>query len=632
MLSPEYIAHEIGEFVARTKSWSEDRTKNGNTTALAALTKLYGGEVNSNTIPNQLPEYWVGYNYAVQQMQAIEPHTRRALFPERLFNLRTPNQTNEELEYIRSTFKSVTLPIWNDFISTLSRGANRNNYTVKIDGDEALVNDINEYLKYYLPYYSSYYDWLQSYLIPLKQKDANGVIAVMPHDLYELSTVEDEDGVERLSNDLIDSYPVYFSSKNIVGQDPGEYYLLLSSTEKSVVIESGKQRKIGVVLYLFDDTYIYRIEQVGEMKDFKFSEPVIYFEHLCGEVPVQKLGGIPNFVNDHVVFDSVFSYVSDILDLVLLDQNNLNISKTKCIYPYRIMLGSICEFEIDGVKCDNGYIMNDAGRKNACPSCKGRGSVPRVSPLGELLINPEDQFGNGDKLNGLASPIQYVSPPIDTVQFLVTEINANENRARKILHLNDSDAAVAGNEGSTATGSLNKLRSTYAFIKPVSDQLFNVAFKTLDYIGMQRYGEAITITGTAPNTFDINTPSDYLAAISEAKTMGVAPFVMYQLYWSYLNSISHGDMDVNKAYELIINTDSLLNNTQDEIALRIASGTAEKWMDVVHNSGLVLVYNLVTSNSNFFEQSFETQQTQLIDAAKSQINSASIEMRADLIV
>ena len=59
MLSPEYIAHEIGEFVARTKTWSEDRTKNGNTTALAALSKLYGGEVNSNTIPNQLPEYWV---------------------------------------------------------------------------------------------------------------------------------------------------------------------------------------------------------------------------------------------------------------------------------------------------------------------------------------------------------------------------------------------------------------------------------------------------------------------------------------------------------------------------------------------------------------------------------------------
>lgn len=627
MLSEQYIARIIGEFVGKTKTWSEDRTRNGYASALKALTGLF--EVNTTTIPNQLPEYWIGYNYAVQQMQSIEPHTRRALFPERLFNLRTPNQTNEELEYIRSTFKSVTLPVWNDFISTISRGANRSNYALKIQGDERLVNDMQDYLSYYLPKYTSYYDWLQSYLIPLKQKDANGVIATMP---YELVTVEDDEGVERLSNDLVESYPVYFSSKNIVGQEHAEYYLLLSPNEKSKVIEGGKIRSIGIVLYLFDDTYIYRIEQTGEMKDYNFTEPVIYFEHLCGEVPVQKLGGVPNFVNDNVVFDSAFSYVSDILDLVLLDQNNLNISKTKCIYPYRIMLGSICEFEIDGAKCDNGYILNDLGRKNACPSCKGRGSVPRVSPLGELLINPEDQFGNGDKLNGLASPIQYVSPPIDTVQFLVTEINSNENRARKILHLADADAAVQGNEGSTATGSLNKLRSTYAFIKPISDQIFNVGFKVIDYIGMQRYGEAITITGTPPNTFDINTPSDYLAAISEAKTMGVAPFVMYQLYWSYLSSISHSDMEAKNAYNLIINTDSLLANTQDEIALRIASGTAEKWMDVVHNSGLVLIYNLIETNPNFFEQPFETQQQQLIDAAKLQINNAAIEMRAELVI
>jgi hypothetical protein len=627
MLSEEKIARIIGEFVGKTKTWSEDRTRN--LSPLKALMGLFGGEVNTTTIPNQLPEYWVGYNYAVQQMQSIEPHTRRALFPERLFNLRTPNQTQEELEYIRSTFKSVTLPVWNDFISTISRGANRSNYALKIEGDENLVSDFEEYLAYYLPKYTSYYDFLQSYLIPLKQKDANGVIAVMP---YELPTTTGEDGIVRLTNDLVRSYPVYFSSKNIVDQEHGEYFLLLAPNEKSIVIEGGKPRKIGSVLYLFDDTYIYRIEQTGEMKDFRFTEPTIYFEHLCGEIPVQKLGGVPNFINDNVVFDSAFSYVSDILDLVLLDQNNLNISKTKCIYPYRIMLGSICEFEVDGAKCDNGYIMGNDGRKSICPSCKGRGSVPRVSPLGELLINPEDQFGNGDKLNGLASPIQYVSPPIDTVQFLVTEINSNETRARKILHLADADAAVAGNEGQTATGSLNKLRSTYAFIKPISDQIFNVGFKTIDYIGMQRYGDAIVSTGTPPNTFDINTPSDYLAAISEAKAMGVAPFVMYQLYWSYLSSISHSDAETRNAYNLIINTDSLLANTQDEIALRIASGTAEKWMDVVHNSGLVLIYNLIEANDRFFEQPFETQQQQLIDAAKAQVEQATIEMRAELIV
>jgi hypothetical protein len=627
MLSPEYINRIIGEFIGKTKTWSEDRTRNGYASALKALTGLF--EVNTTTIPNQLPEYWIGYNYAVQQMQSIEPHTRRALFPERLFNLRTPNQTLEELEYIRSTFKSVTLPVWNDFISTISRGANRSNYAVRIDAEERLKADFEDYLSYYFPNYTSYWDWVQSYLIPLKQKDSNGVMATMPH---ELPTTIGEDGVTRLTNDLVRSYPVYFSSKNIVGQEHGEYYLLLAPNEKSIVIEGGKPRKIGSVLYLFDDTYIYRIEQTGEMKDFKFTEPTIYFEHLGKEIPVRKLGGIPNFINDNIVFDSVFSYVSDILDLVLLDQNNLNIGKAKSMYAFRIMLGSICDFEIDGARCDKGYILNDNGSKSKCPACKGRGSIPRVSPLGEMLINPEDQFGNGDKLNGLQSPIMYVAPPIEPSEFLVKQIDSNERRARQILHLADSDAAVQGNEGQTATGSLNKLRSTYAFIKPISDQIFNVAFGVLDDIASQRYGDNVIVTATPPNTFDINTPSDYLAAISEAKAMGVAPFVMYQLYWSYLSSISHSDAETRNAYNLIINTDSLLANTQDEIALRIASGTAEKWMDVVHNSGLVLIYNLIEKQPNFFEQPFETQQAQLIDAAKLQISNAAIEMRAELVI
>jgi hypothetical protein len=52
----------------------------------------------------------------------------------------------------------------------------------------------------------------------------------------------------------------------------------------------------------------------------------------------------------------------------------------------------------------------------------------------------------------------------------------------------------------------------------------------------------------------------------------------------------------------------------------------------VHNSGLVLIYNLIETNPNFFEQTFETQQQQLIDAAKLQINNAAIEMRAELVI
>lgn len=627
MLTTEEITRIVERYIAQTKDWAQEQAQKQYRGMIGSLNALFPpaeATVNANTIPNQLPEYWVGYNYAVQQMQSIEPHTRRALFPERLFNLRTPNQTPEELEYIKSTFKSVTLPVWQDFISTLSRGANRTNYSIRFEGDEKQVQEFKEYLEYYIPIYGSYYNWIQQYLIPLMQKDANGVIATMP---YKIKTVTNDAGEAVMSSELQDPTPFYFSSKQVVGKGD-EYYLLLSPTEYSIVTENDKPKRVGQVLYLFDDTYIYRIEQIGKRVDFNFSEPAIYFEHLCNEIPVQVLGGVPNYVNNKVVYDSAFSYVSDILDLVLLDQNNLNIAKTKCIYPYRIMLGAICDFEIDGVKCDNGYILNSSGTRSKCPACKGRGSIPRVSPLGELLINPEDQFGNGDKLNGLSSPIQYVSPSTETVEFLKKEIADNEIRARKIIHLVDSDAAVQGNEDQTATGSLNKLRSTYAFIKPINGQGFKVAYKTLDYVTLQRYGGAVLAYGIEPSNFDINTPSDYLDAINEARNSGVAPFIMYQLYQAYLDSISQSDPIQSKAYDLLINTDLLLANSQEEIALRIASGTAEKWMDIIHNSGLVLIYQLYDANESFFELPFDTQKLQLTDLAKSLVNTSEVEMRA----
>jgi len=628
MLTTEEITAIVDRYVEHTKDWAQAQAQKQYGGMIKSLNALFPSSdaVNTNTIPNQLPEYWVGYNYVVQQMQSIEPHTTRALFPERLFNLRTPNQTTEELEYIKQTFKSVTLPVWQDFISTLSRGANRSNYSLRFEGDEAKVKDFEDYLEYYLPIYNSFYNWILQYEIPLAQKDANGYIAVMP---YEIPTTTNEAGDIVMSDEMVKPLPYYFSCKNTIGK--GEhYYLFLSPNEYSVVLENDKPKRIGQVLYLFDDTYIYRIEQTGKRVDFKFSEQVIYFEHLCGEVPVQQLGGVPNYVNDKVVFDSAFSFVSDILDLVLLDQNNLNIAKTKCIYPYRIMLGSICDFEIDGAKCDNGYILSETGTKNTCPACKGRGSVPRISPLGELLINPEDVFGNGDKLT--TAPIQYVSPSTETVEFLKKEIADNEIRARKIVHLNDSDAKVAGNESTTATGSLNKLRSTYAFIKPINSQTFKVAFKVLDYISIQRTGGAVNVYGTEPTSFDINTPSDYLDAINEAKLSGVAPFIMYQLYSAYLMSISKTDPLQASAYDLLLNTDLLLGNTQEEIALRIASGTAEKWMDIVHNSGLVLIYQLHDANERFFKLSMEEQKTQLVDLAKKLVETPPTNMRADVIV
>ncbi len=169
----------VTQYVEKTKAWASSQQKGANQKAIMAFLKREQ-PVSEQSIEDTLPEYWIGYNYAVKQEQSILPHTQRGLFPRRLFDLRTPNQTQEELQYIRNTFKSVTLPVWSDLIATITRACNRQNYKYKIEADESIEMDMEDYLNKGIPEFGSIFFWFQSMLPAINQRSANGVIAVMP--------------------------------------------------------------------------------------------------------------------------------------------------------------------------------------------------------------------------------------------------------------------------------------------------------------------------------------------------------------------------------------------------------------------------------------------------------------------
>ena len=172
---------------------------------------------------------------------------------------------------------------------------------------------------------------------------------------------------------------------------------------------------------------------------------------------------------------------------------------------------------------------------------------------------------------------------MDTLNFLRVEIDAQMKKARSILHLPSSDSSVGVGEGVTATGSLNKMRSLYAFLKPISDQLFSLYEFILVTTGKMRYGDLFGgVTLVYPTTFDISTPSDYLAVIGEGITAGVPPSVTFSNVYNYIKAIHYTDEETSAIYDLIIH-----------IAASVANGTVEKWQDVLHFSAPQLVMELI---------------------------------------
>jgi hypothetical protein len=582
-LSSEDIQKIVNRFAAKRKGW-EQMTQS---TPLNPITKQRAS--------TQYPEYWSGYNYAAKMYDSILPHSRSDVYPEHLLSVRAPNQTDAQALYIKANYKATTLSVFEDFRSTISRAFADQNWSIRYNeelderfGDETFQRFVNNEIEKF----GSLEMFIKNMLPTLKLVDANGIIAIYPDDIEYLD--DDEFNEPVIGNELLRPMPTYYNCKNIVGQKFGEYYLVISD-DHSYVKNGSKMEETGIVLYLYDQNAIYKIEQTGKKSDMTFSEPVLYFQHNLGYVPCIKLMGAPQLINDEIAFQSPFITAVPLLDQVVLDESYLQMSKATSAFPFMVALGEICEFiDREGNKCNDGQIFDAVnGGYRTCGSCSGSGVKSRFSPTGMLLIKPKTSLSEGD--SGLSGEyLKFVSPPMDTLTFLRNEIEQQMAKSRRILHLPSSDESGTIGESSTATGSLNKLRSLYAFIKPISDQLFTIYEFCLVTIGKMRYGDLFGgVNLVYPTSFDISTPSDYLAVISEGVKAGVPPSITFSNVYNYIRAIHYTDEETSAVYDLIINADELLLMSNADILARLASGTVEKWQDVLHNSGPQLIMELI---------------------------------------
>lgn len=602
-------------------------------TILKNFIEVYKSRVNYKEGGSQKPkEYWNGYQYSVDQYEAIEPHAVGSVYPEKIFRERAPNQDKKQADYIKANYKPITLPVFQDTVNTVSRAFTEQNWSLKILAEKSDAFDAEErfdkYVENGIPVYQSFKNWAKSMLPTLKLKDPNGIIAIRPLTLDYLRNeaneiVVDQGGRPVLSNELLKPVPIYYSCRHIVGQDLGNWYLV-KTDEKSNVKVGNKIVQDGLVLDLYDSRFVYRIEQTGDKDKLKFADPYVLYEHNLGYVPCIKLMGIPLLFDETLVYNSPFATAVGLLDLVLLDQSYLQISKATSAFPFMVSIGEPCTFEQGENRCSDGLIWN--GEKNTvCPACNGAGIRSRFSPTGQLLVRPKTSISDGD--TGLTGKyLEFVSPSMETLEFLRREINFQTDKARQILHLNTSDQAVNVGEAKTATESISRNRATHAFIQPISDQIYTIIAFCLKTMGEIRYGEAFGgFELNAPTTFDINTPADYLSIITEGVTAGVPPHVTYQNLYNYAYSINKSNSEVVKMLDLIFAADKILTLSSADIMARLANGTIEKYQDVLHTSAPQLIQMLVGTWTptelypTFFDQPIELQVAQLEEAAAAEI-------------
>lgn len=568
-----------------------------------------------------IPEYWPGYKHNISMMEDIYVHASPGEFPDKLFKVRAPNQTEAEATYIKANYKQNTLPVFMDYISTMQRPFFDGNWNIMYQKEkwkEQYLNSgntIQDYVEGEITPIGSLEDYIKFFVVQKKAIDANGVIAVRPKDIKTT-----EDG--RIDNtEPFNPVPYYHSVSAKISFQQNKYYLL-ETEEKSVVSYGGRSERQGHIFEFYDDQNIWRIVQTGSFTDYEF-EYILYFEHKWDRVPVKEMLGVPGEIKgDNVSWISHFYYAVPHLKGALVREQYLNAIEAKVCFPYRVSVGQVCEFEYKDPngeisKCSSGKVYDSSRQMYLdCTNCNGTGLKDRISALGELRLNPDSDFNKGDATLGQKA-FYYVSPETASLEFLRDRTAQDIDAARKILRQQTSNSVVKGTENLTATGMVLDDKAMYSFVKNPSDQTFSIYEFIIDAMGWQRYGadyvKAILI---APQSFDYNTDKDYLNMISEAQKAGLPPFVIHSIIFKYLQTLHYNERQRAEVFTLIINTDRLLTLSQGDILMKFNRGLVQNWEVTLHDSSINLVADLILENEKFFDLDFEAKQDLLINAAK----------------
>lgn len=557
---------------------------------------------------NKRPEYYDGYNMVCDEYESIRVHSVAGVFPERLMGERSPNQTKEEYEYAKGNYQQTSnLPVFMDSVNTIQRSFNDGNWSIKYAKDVENDEDYEEYVTKDVPVYRSVENYIRYVLPGNKMRDAMGVTVIKPKIAYKKTS---EDLMVEDDQTLRKPEILYYTSPCVWSNNDEDYFVIKTNEHTNL-----EDKKRGLVIWIVDEVNFFVFHQKKTEGDWYF-ELFDVIPHASESIPVKRLMGVPLVHENRLFWQSPFLFCVPALNSVVLDESYLQISKYKVGYPTRIIAANICDFtDNDGNNCIEGKLLLGTDKQKICPKCLGKGHLSRLSPQAEILVKPGTRENNyqGEDINNV---IKYVSPDTEPMRMLREEINSNLKHARAIMHLKAEGEIEAGEN---VVESANKNKSLNAFIKPISDQMFDIYEWCLEIIGMQRYGseypKPIVIS---PQSFDFLTDEDYLVLIKQAQDASAPSFVIQSLIWKYLSAIFYTDLDAAKITSLIMQADRLITLPTNDINTGLINKTIEPWEKILHDSSINLVIDLQQTNDTFWKEATTDvmRKQMLIDLAK----------------
>lgn len=557
------------------------------------------------------------------------------VFPTRLFKEKAPNETPQEFNYRKDTYRSNTRQDWNRAVGLLNRLWNDQNWSLKLKEDLPIYSStpISDYIYKDYPRGGNLIEWFKTTVTKAKANLFNGVVAVKPELKYIVnddgSYVVDENGMYIVDDRELPKPVAYVYTPEQVIDFQDERFALIMLTEKSMIwpsrgISDPKLKKpIGLVFDFYDDTYIYRITQIGAKTDWQFRYEV-YFQHNLGYVPCDKIKGIPigkDDNNGYQLYKSIFYDAVDLLDTALYDYSTLQCSKVAHAFLERWEYVDDCP---NG--CANG-VIHEGGESITCGTCNGKGSVSKRGVFNTIQIRTK---GANISPDDMISPpgAGYVPKDAAILEFLAKDIDKTIEKA--FVNANLPVAAQA--DGNTATEAKIDRDELIVALMMEATQLFGMLNNVLYYIGFMRYGTSYQGHSIIKPT-DLAIMTAYDLTLELEKAANQPSIVKSKLEKQYLQARFSADNDeLLRMFEVVEYVDTLLYMTPEAITGGILNSTVAKWQAILHNSIVSFIAQKEAENPRYLDTDLATVKTDLETMAKALASEIAPTVNADDIL
>lgn len=565
----------------------------------------------------KLPPYTPVYIPSVKHADHLAIHIDGE-FPLDQFLKTAPNQTAEELKYQIDIYKPITESTVSKTWSAIAPIFNPMNFSIEWDKVVIAGTKFNDfppqnYFDENYPEFGSLLYFFSNIELKFTIKDPNAVLAVKPRNI-EIQNDRNEDDINDDSL-LVEPVTVIYPSLQKI-EFKSDNYCLVELSEKSVVIKNGEKERIGFIYEFYDTVNIWRIEQTGEADDDVYTIEIEY-NHNWEMLPVWELGGNPVLVDGWLMYKSFYSPALPYLDGVIYDYNLLQISKVKHAYPTHWKYVPKCN------ACDGRGQINDGESetgKSSCDVCKGIGYIK--SPLRDYEMPIEGKFDPSTQLPN--PPIGFVEPKTDILKFQREEVDKGNRDALEYLNIMIAGDAATGTE--TATGKLIDREEKHSFIMAISANEFRKLKGVINATGHMRYN-IIGTNGTPeenfvappinePMNFGIRSESELVQEIKTAREAGDKNGLK-KLLREYYKLRFGNNSKAEKITNVIFFTDRVIDFTDEQVNIALATGRIAHYEAIVHDSIEVLLNQLEMAGTiDIEEDSLEDIKAAIVEAAK----------------